>query len=99
MSFRMHRYEDGRDGLAAFCHVCGEQITEHGYVVWNPDNVDGDWFVVHQERWDPGMRNGSPYTYSMPLDAEILYLANSVGVDIDKARRRVALFERIGGGA
>jgi len=97
MSLRMHRYEDGRDGLAAFCDVCGEQITEHGYIVWNPENLS-DWLVVHQARCDPGYP-GSPYrqrySYSMDLDVEIVYLANSVSADLEDARRRVGFFAQL----
>jgi hypothetical protein len=82
MGFRMHDYRDGRVGLAAFCSVCGEQIRENGYVVWDDP---ADWLLVHQARCDPGGR----YRNSMSLDAEIVYLANSVGVDLDEARETV----------
>lgn len=97
MSLRMHRCDDGRDGLAAFCEVCGERIREDGYVVWNPEDVS-DWLVVHQVRCDPGYP-GSPlrqrYSYSLDLDVAIVYPANSVSADLEDARRRVGVFAQL----
>lgn len=93
MSVRMHRYENGLDGLAAFCDTCGDQITEHGFVIWDPDNV-ADWRVIHQARCDPGREAG--YTCSMDLEVEIIYLANSTKSDLTRARKSVSLFQRIG---
>lgn len=98
MAFRMHEYDDGLTGLAAFCDTCGEQITEHtehGFVIWDPNNV-GDWLVVHQSRCDPGGSGRSQYSHSMGLEAEIVYLANSAGVDLDKARAYVGTLDSIG---
>jgi hypothetical protein len=96
VSFRMHKYQDDLTGLAAFCDVCYEQITnDEGYIVWNPDDVD-DWLLVHQVRCDPGGRQGSRYTCSMPLDVEIVYLANSVGVNLQAAKKRVGTFSMLG---
>ncbi len=93
MGLRMHTYPDGRTGLAAFCDTCGEQITENGFVVWNEENGEDGWAVtewrtIHQSRCDD-MR----YRNSMPLDAEIVYLANSTGMHIKDAIR---IAERIG---
>jgi hypothetical protein len=85
VTLRMHEYESGRTGLAAFCDVCGDQITENGYVVWNGTDVS-DWLVIHQARCDPGRPR---YDMSMPLDVEIVYLANSASVDLDEARESV----------
>jgi len=83
---RMHRYEDGREGLTAFCDICGEQITKHGYVVWS-SKEPRDWLVVHQSRCDPGRPR---YDLSMPLDIELVYLANSTGSDLDAAKKNLA---------
>jgi hypothetical protein len=84
---RLHTYPDGRTGFAAFCDVCGEQITEgDGYVVWkgHDDNDQPfDVLIVHQARCDPGHEPG--YHDSMPLDVEIVYLAGSAGVDLAAA--------------
>lgn len=88
MSFQMHRYPDHTTGLAEFCDVCGTQITEYGYVVWNGDDLS-DWLVIHQGKCDPGRPR---YDMSMPLDAEIIYLANSANIDLKKARKSVAIF-------
>jgi len=90
---RMHRYPDGTDGLAAFCDVCGEQIREHGFVVWNGDDPN-DWLVIHQARCDPG--NAAGYDCSMGLEAEVIYLANSAKIDLDKARETVGALASIG---
>ena len=87
MTLRMHRYPDCLTGLAAFCDVCGEQITKDGYVVWNSAD-ESDCLVVHQGRCDPG---GLRYGSSMPLEDEILYLANSVGADLERARKTLRL--------
>lgn len=84
----MHRYGDGREGLAAFCDVCGERIEQHGYIVWKPDNVE-NWLLIHQGRCDPGRQLG--YENSMPLDVEIIYLANSASVDLKNAQQRAAV--------
>lgn len=92
MSFQMHNYKDGTIGLAAFCDVCKKQITEHGYVVWNGADVS-DWLVIHQGKCDPGRPR---YDNSMPLNVEIVYLANSTGVDLDKARDDVQMFWELG---
>ena len=89
----MHRYEDGRDGLAAFCDTCGEQILEHGYVIWDGNNP-ADWRVVHQIGCDPGRESG--YDCSMELGCEIIYLANSAKVDLEGARKRVGPLASIG---
>jgi hypothetical protein len=86
MSIRMHRFPNGLDALTAFCDVCGEQITERGYVVWDPDHPE-DWLLVHQSRCDPGGKQG--YPFSMPLDTELIYLANNSGVDLDDERERL----------
>jgi hypothetical protein len=91
---RLHTYADGRTGLAAFCDVCGEQITEHGYVVWkyHDDNDQPvDVLIVHQARCDPG----GDYRMSMPLDVELVYLANSAGVDLNDAAEHVRFFAGI----
>jgi len=95
MTIRLHTYpDDGRTGLAAFCDVCGEQITEQGFVVWK-DHDDNDQpvdvLIVHQARCDPG----GDYRSSMALDVEVVYLANSAGIDLDSARRDVELFARL----
>ena len=86
MDFRMHDYGDGRTGLAAFCGVCGKQITENGYVLWDSDDR-GSAILIHQGRCDPGSdKLGS----SMPLDVELVHLANSASIDLDEAREHAA---------
>ena len=82
MGLRMHGYDDGRTGLAAFCDVCSRQITENGYVIWNDKDLS-DWKVIHQDSCDL-----ESYGMSMPLDAEIVHLAHSAGIDLDAARTR-----------
>lgn len=82
---RLHRYPDGRVGLAAFCDTCGKQITERGFVVWNhdPDTDDvTEWRVIHQARCDDPR-----FECSLPLDRNVVYLAHSAGVDLDATRR------------
>lgn len=96
----MTRYPDGRTGLAAFCDVCGEQITENGYVLWRNDESDEhleEWVVVHQGRCDPDrcVRPKS-FPYSMELNVEIIYLANSVDADLEGAIDRAGLFSGLG---
>jgi hypothetical protein len=89
----MHSYPDGVTGLAAFCDVCGKQITKNGYVVWKDRGDDGqpaDVLFIHQAICDPGHKGG--HYNSMPLDAEIVYLANSAGVDLDSARKDIVVF-------
>lgn len=96
MPFKMHRYEDGVTGLAAFCDTCGEQITERGYVVWRGDpETDrvAEWEVVHQSRCDKGRPR---FPLSMPLDTEVIYLAHSAGIDLEAALERVRVFDSIG---
>lgn len=88
----MHEYDNGRHGLAAFCDTCGEQITEHGFVIWNCDNV-ADWRVIHQARCEPPRTDG--YDCSMGLDEELVYLANSAGVDLNAARKSVSVLEML----
>ena len=89
---RLHAYDDGRVGLAAFCDTCGEQITEHGFVIWRYTDDDcgevAEWRVIHQARCDPG---GTLWENSMGLEVELVYLANSAGIDLDEARRNMAL--------
>jgi hypothetical protein len=89
---RLHRYPDGLTGLAAFCDVCGERITENGYVVWNDERPD-EMLIIHQGRCDPGREHG--YGASMPLETELVYLANSVGADLKRAARMVRLYSMI----
>jgi hypothetical protein len=91
MPIRMHRYDDGLTGLAAFCDTCGEQITERGYIIWNGFDVN-DWLVVHQARCDRGHHDRHRYGHSMPLDVEIVHLANSAGVDLEATRERMRVF-------
>ncbi len=53
MGFEMKIYENGLAGLAAICDTCGEQITEHGYVVWNETGGSIiEWRVIHKGRCD-----------------------------------------------
>lgn len=80
---RMHRYPDGRMGLAAFCDTCGKQITEHGFVVWT--SAVREWRVIHQARCD-----SRRFEFSMPLDVEILHLANSAGIDLAETLKDAA---------
>lgn len=87
----MHRYEDGLTGLAAFCDTCGERIEENGWIVWNCGD-ETDWLLVHQRVCDPGRPQ---YDCSMELDVEIVYLANSAGVDLKDALKRVGMFATI----
>lgn len=91
MSIRMHRYDDGLTGLAAFCDVCDKRIEKHGYIVWNCMD-ESDWLVVHQSRCDPGRPR---YDCSMPLDVEIVYLARSVKADLKSATERATLMAQI----
>lgn len=98
MSIRMHEYEDGKQGLAAFCDVCGDQIREHGFIVWNGDDPS-DWLLIHQSRCDPGRAGGAPhrhYDSSMGLDVELVYLANSAGIDLSAARKSAGVLSIIG---
>lgn len=75
---RLHRYPDGSVGLAAFCDTCHEQITERGFIVWNEDEVGiSEWRVVHQARCD-----NRRFKMSMDLEANIFYLANSAGINL-----------------
>lgn len=90
MGVQVHEYENGMTGLAAFCDVCKQRITEHGFVVWDPENL-ADFLIIHQARCDPAGR----YAHSMDLDVEIIYLANSVGADLDSARDRAGLLNTI----
>ena len=93
---QMHAYPDGRTGLAAFCDTCGDQITEHGWIIWKYDDDNtsvSDWLIVHQGRCDPGHPDG--YDFSMPFSAEIIYLANSTGVDLKKAQDEAVLFSTL----
>jgi hypothetical protein len=91
MPFRMHDYDNGLTGLAAFCDVCGDQITKNdGYIVW-PGDRPTDFLVIHVGRCDP---NGV-YDCSSPLDTEMVYLANSTGIDLAQARKRAALLSSI----
>ncbi|MBA2706271.1 MAG: hypothetical protein H0U59_00500 [Gemmatimonadaceae bacterium] len=89
---RMHPYPNGTTGLAAFCDICHNQIREHGYIVWNGDNVT-DWLVIHQAKCDPGRPR---YDMSMPLDVELLYLANSAGINLKDASKSLRVFDMIG---
>jgi hypothetical protein len=92
----MHQYPDGLTGLAAFCDICDEQITETGYVVWNTQDPN-DWLLVHHSRCDPGgPRSNYRYGSSMSLSAELIYLANSAGVDLTEALNEVHLLDSIG---
>ncbi len=85
---RMHAYENGHHGLAAFCDVCGEQITEHGFVVWNCDEEGriSEWRVIHQSRCDDPR-----FQYSMSLSAEWVYLGNSAGILWEDAKKEVLI--------
>jgi hypothetical protein len=92
---RLHtRPGGGGTRLAAFCDVCGEQITEHGYVVWKghvESAQPADWMIVHQASCDPG----GDYRLSMALDVEIVCLAKSAGVDLDEAVGNAEFFSRL----
>ena len=89
---KMHTYGDGRTGLAAFCDTCGRQITDNGYVVWNEDDTGvTEWRVIHQRICDDNR-----FDMSMPLNVEVVYLANSTGVDLSEAIRLVGTFASIG---
>lgn len=91
---KMHRYDDGHTGLAAFCDTCGKQIRQHGYVVWNHDpdtDAVSEWRVIHQADCDD-----LAYDSSMPLEAEIIYLANSAGVDLEQAIKTVLTLDALG---
>jgi hypothetical protein len=87
---RMHRYPTGQTGLAAFCDICQEQINENGYLVWTNDLED--WLVIHQAKCDPGRA----YPNSMDLAANIVYLANSAGVDLTEAQEHVRTLDSLG---
>lgn len=95
MPLKMHRYNDGLTGLAFFCDVCDQQITSNGYVVWRHDpatDQPAEWHVIHQGRCDDGRPR---FPSSMPIDVELIYLANSAGIDLDAARQRALLLDSI----
>lgn len=94
MSLRMHRFPNGLDALTAFCDSCGEQISENAWVVWDPDHPE-DWLLVHQGRCDPGGLNG--YPFSMPLSAELVYLTNNLGIDLDEEREHLERIAKAAG--
>lgn len=88
---RMRRYPDGRTGLAATCDTCGQQITKNGYIVWNEDaHGVTEERVIHKGRCDD-----KRYSQSMPLDVELVYLANSAGIDLKAAVSNLLLLESI----
>src|SRR6266576_5290641 len=98
MGFKMHDYKDGTIGLAAFCDVCREQVTENdGYILWNSYNPD-NWLLIHKMRCDPTLLHAAEkyiYNMSMPLGVEIVYLVNSMGLDFDQERRTEEIYTRI----
>ena len=49
--------------------------------------------MIHQERCDPS--RGGYYLFSDALDVNVVYLANSAGVDFERAATRARLFAEI----